>query len=49
MSNKKHRLTLKIVFGIIAVVGTWAASLTASGACWIWSYYEKDCPKSLLK
>ncbi|EPR10187.1 AgrD family cyclic lactone autoinducer peptide [Ruminiclostridium papyrosolvens] len=33
---------------VLSLVGVFAATASA-GACWLWSYYQKECPKSLLK
>ncbi|EGD45715.1 hypothetical protein Cpap_0111 [Ruminiclostridium papyrosolvens DSM 2782] len=37
-----------LVLTVLSLIGVFAATASA-GACWFWSYYQKDCPKSLLK
>nr|WP_242835265.1 cyclic lactone autoinducer peptide [Ruminiclostridium papyrosolvens] len=32
----------------LSIIGITAATASA-GACWCFSFYEKECPKSLLK
>ncbi|ACL76470.1 AgrD family cyclic lactone autoinducer peptide [Ruminiclostridium cellulolyticum] len=37
-----------LVLTVLSLVGVFAATASA-GACWFWSYYQRECPKSLLK
>ncbi|AEY65646.1 MULTISPECIES: cyclic lactone autoinducer peptide [Eubacteriales] len=37
-----------VVLLLLSVLGVFAAT-TSAGACWIWAFYQKECPKSLLK
>ncbi len=43
----KNKLKL-IVLTILSVIGITAATASA-GACWMFSFYQKECPNSLLK
>ncbi len=45
MKGSKIRL---IVMTVLSLVGVFAATASA-GACWVISFYQKECPKSLLK
>lgn len=44
---KKGKIKL-MVLTILSLIGIFAATASA-GACWFFSYYQKECPKSLLK
>lgn len=44
---KKGKVKL-MVMTILSLVGIIAATSSA-GACWIISFYQRECPKSLLK
>lgn len=44
---KKGKIKL-MVLTILSAIGIIAATSSA-GACYIFSFYQKDCPKSLLK
>ncbi len=37
-----------VVLLLLSSLGVFAAT-TSAGACWIWSLYQPNCPKSLLK
>lgn len=37
-----------LVLTVLSLLGVFAAT-TSAGACWIWAFYQKECPKSLLK
>ncbi len=37
-----------LVLTVLSLIGVFAATASA-GACWFWSYYQRECPKSLLK
>lgn len=43
----KNKLKL-IVLTILSVIGITAATASA-GACWMFSFYQPECPKTLLK
>ncbi|WP_110461408.1 cyclic lactone autoinducer peptide [Ruminiclostridium sufflavum] len=43
--NKRIKI---IVLTVLSAVGMLAATSSAS-ACWFWSLYQPECPKSLLK
>ncbi|WP_081741811.1 AgrD family cyclic lactone autoinducer peptide [Ruminiclostridium josui] len=43
----KNKLKL-IVLMALSVIGITAATASA-GACWMFSFYQKECPTSLLK
>lgn len=43
------RFKIKLwVLTVLSIVGIFAAT-TSVGACWIWVFYQPECPKSLLK
>lgn len=37
-----------MVLTMLSLIGVFAAT-TSAGACWFWTYYQRECPKSLLK
>ncbi len=43
--NKRIKL---IVLTVLSAIGMFAATSSAS-ACWLWAFYQPECPKSLLK
>ncbi len=44
---RKGKIKL-MVMTVLSMVGIIAATSSA-GACWFYSFYQKECPKSLLK
>lgn len=44
---KRSKIKL-VVLTILATVGI-VASTASAGACWFFTYYQRECPKSLLK
>ncbi|WP_084331222.1 cyclic lactone autoinducer peptide [Ruminiclostridium cellobioparum] len=45
---KKFKIKLWVLT-VLSVVGIFAAT-TSTGACWLWgTFYQPECPKSLLK
>ena len=45
MKRMKLKLLVLTVLSSVGII----ASTASAGACWIFSYYQKECPKSLLK
>ena len=43
----KNKIKLMVLMAL-ATIGICAATLSA-GACWVFSLYQPECPKSLLK
>lgn len=44
---KKNKLKVSVLT-ILSMLGI-VASTASAGACWVFSLYQKECPKSLLK
>jgi cyclic lactone autoinducer peptide len=44
---KKGKIKV-MVLTILSLIGVFAATASA-GACWFFSFYQPECPKSLLK
>ncbi|QNU65783.1 cyclic lactone autoinducer peptide [Ruminiclostridium herbifermentans] len=43
------RFKIKLmVLSVLSLLGMFAAT-TSANACWIWAFYQRECPKSLLK
>ena len=40
---------LKFLVCSIAMVGVFAATAVSSYGCWFWTYYQKECPKALIR
>lgn len=43
----KNKIKLMVLMAL-STIGILAATMSA-GACWCFSFYQKECPKSLLK
>ncbi|EMS72187.1 AgrD family cyclic lactone autoinducer peptide [Ruminiclostridium cellobioparum] len=45
MKKGKIRLMVMTVLSMVGII----AATSSAGACWFSSFYQQECPKSLLK
>jgi cyclic lactone autoinducer peptide len=43
---KKH---LKYILCLAAMAGVFVASTVSAYGCWLFTFYQKECPKALIR
>ena len=39
----------KVLVCLLAMAGVFVASAVSAYGCWFWTFYQKECPKALIR